>query len=164
MIEDFGQAIVDESGGSIFLANDQCPKVVGDFIWVRQLGVFPPLFSRDPSKWVSPGGSSLYVAMQIAHFMGIRHFYIYGADFKFVYENHKHADKFRVAVGDSNHFIPNYRDNKAWCPPSFPNICPAFLNARLMMESDNGWIRNATRGGLLEMFDREDFEIALVSG
>lgn len=161
MIEDFGQQIVDESGGTVFVADDTCPPLVGDFVWLRQIPVFPPLFSLAPDRWVSPGGSSLYAAMQVAHFMGIRRFYVYGADFKFVYERARNADPFRIATGDDNHFIKNYRNNRAWCPPSFRDICPAFLTARLMMERDGGWIRNATRGGLLEIFERADFDTAV---
>lgn len=161
MIEDFGQEIVDRSGGTVFLSDELCPKVVGDFVWLRQVALWPPLFSTTPERWVSPGGSSLYIAMQLAWHMGIRRFYVYGADFKFVYRRERHADPFRVASGDDNHFIKNYRNNKPWCPPSFVNICPAFHTARVLMEREGGWIRNATRGGLLEMFEREDFDSAL---
>ncbi|NHK97935.1 glycosyltransferase [Rubrivivax benzoatilyticus] len=164
MIEDFGQEIADRSGGTVFLADDRCPAVVGDYVWLRQLALWPPLFSMRPDRWVSPGGSSLYIALQLAWFMGIRRFYVYGADFKFVYRRERHADPFRVASGDGNHFIKNYRNNQPWCPPSFINICPAFHTARTMVESEGGWIRNVTRGGLLEMFERGDFEQALADG
>lgn len=158
MIEDFGQDIVDLSGGTVFTADGEPPQLVGDFIWLRQISFYPPLFSFDPASFVSPGGSSLFVAMQVAYFMGIRKFYIYGADFRFTYERSASADKFRAAAGDNNHFIPNYRSNRPWCPPSFRDICPAFLAARVLMESEGGWIRNVTRGGLLEIFERADFD------
>ncbi|MGQ9369006.1 glycosyltransferase [Azospirillum sp. ST 5-10] len=164
MIEDFGQEIVDRSGGTVFVADAEPPELVGDFVWLRQIAHHPPLFSFDPAEFVSPGGSSLFVAMQLAYFMGIRTFHVYGADFRFVYERSGSGDKFRTATGDNNHFIPNYRSNRPWCPPSFRDICPAFLAARVLMESGGGWIRNATRGGLLEIFERADFDAVAPGG
>lgn len=161
MIEDFGQEIVDVAGGTVFVVNDTVPDIVGDYIFVRMLPVYPPLFSRSPESVVSPGGSSLYMAMQIAYRMGVRRFYIYGADFRFQFGQARSRDKFRIATGDGNHFIPNYRSGKPWCPPSLKDIGSAFLTARLVMEREGGFVRNASRGGALEMFERTPFEEAL---
>jgi len=162
MIEDFGQEIVDQSAGLVFLADATPPPLVGDYIWLRQIATFPPVFSRDPGRVINPGGSSLFVALQIACFMGIRRFYIYGADFRFDYDTIDDADdKFRTACGDGNHFIANYRNGRPWCPPSFPDIALGFLAARRFIESAGGVIQNATRGGLLEIFERTSFEQAL---
>jgi hypothetical protein len=162
MIEDFGQEIVDRSGGTVFVAHDSLPFLVGDYVWVRQLNYSPPLFSKHPATAVTPGGSSVFVAMQIAYWLGIRRFFFYGADFKFSFTRQLgESDAFRSVAGDDNHFIKNYRDGKAWCPPSFRNIASAFLAARVLMESEGGFIRNVTRGGLLEIFPRMSFEEAL---
>ena len=163
MIEDFGQEIVDVAGGTVFVVNDTAPDVVGDYIWVRLVPIYPPLFSTSPDYEVSPGGSSLYMAMQIAYKMGVRKFYIYGADFKFNFGQARSRDRFRVATGDGNHFIQNYRSGKPWCPPSIKDIGCAFLTARLLMEREGGFVRNASRGGALEMFERTPFENALPS-
>jgi len=162
MIEDFGQSIVDESGGTVLIASAAPPGLLGDYIWVRQASLYPPLFSRAADRIVCSGGSTPYVAMQIAYFMGVRKFYLYGADFSFsFFPSGEAADKFRTASGDGNHFIANYRAGKPWCPPSFKDIAASFLAARLVMEADGGFIRNVTRGGLLEMFEREDFDAAV---
>jgi glycosyltransferase involved in cell wall biosynthesis len=164
MIEDFGQNIIDESGGTVLIANPAPPGLLGDYIWVRQATLYPPLFSRAADRIVCSGGSTPYVAMQIAYFMGVRKFYFYGADFSFSFHSSGEAsDKFRTASGDGNHFIANYRAGKPWCPPSFKDIAASFLTARLVIESSGGFIRNVTRGGLLEMFEREDFDAALAA-
>ena len=111
---------------------------------------------------MTPGGSSVYVALQIGYYLGIRKWYMYGADFSFSFSPPRHGSSaFRSATGDGNHFISNYRSGRAWCPPSIENILPSFYNARLAMEMDGGFIRNATRGGNLHVFDRVDFEVAL---
>jgi hypothetical protein len=162
MIEDFGQDIVDKSGGTVFVADEKPPNLLGDYAWVRQISVFPSLFSHDAARAVTPGGSSVYVALQIGHYLGIRHWYIYGADFGFKFSQPRlGTSDFRTATGDGNHFIPNYRGGRPWCPPAIENILPSFYAARLMMELDGGFIRNATRGGHLEVFERIDFATAL---
>jgi len=160
MIQDFGQEMVDSSSGIVFVADEKLPDIFGNYVWLRLLTT--PLFSMNPSQIVSPGGSSLFVAMQIAHFMGIRHLYIYGADFKFSFSSTRlMKDKFRSAVGEGNHFIANYRAGKAWCPPSLKDIAPSFQLARHLFASEGGFIKNATRGGILEIFERTTFEAAV---
>jgi hypothetical protein len=162
MIEDFGQEIVDNAGGTVFVANFRPPDLTGDYCWVRQVSGFPSLFSKDASRRVAPGGSSLYAAMQIGYFLGIRNFYIYGADFKFTFNPVVGSSAaFRSASGDGNHFIQNYRSGRPWCPPAIQNILSSFLAARALMESEGGFIRNATRGGELEVFERQDFDTAV---
>lgn len=163
MIEDFGQQIVDDSGGTVFVADERPPELMGDFVWVRQTSVFPSLFSFDAPRGVTPGGSSVYVAMQIGYYLGIRQWYIYGADFGFKFSRPRFGGgNFRTASGDGNHFISNYRSGRPWCPPAIENILPSFYGARLLMESEGGFIKNATRGGHLNVFDRISFEDALV--
>ncbi|MBI0534683.1 hypothetical protein D9599_03750 [Roseomonas sp. KE2513] len=164
MIDDFGEEIVTRSGGTVFVASERPPALTGDYIWVRQLPVFPPLFSFQPEVGVSPGGSSLYVALQLGYMMGVRRFLLYGTDFNFHFTQAASADPFRSAVGDGNHFIPNYRAGRAWCPPALRDITLAFLAARCVIEVNGGLIRNTTRGGLLEIFDRQPFEVALALG
>ena len=160
MIQDFGQEMVDQSSGIVFVADEKLPDILGNYIWLRLLTT--SLFSMNPAQIVNPGGSSLFVAMQIAHFMGIRRLFIYGADFKFNFSSSRVAkDKFRSAVGEGNHFIPNYRAGMAWCPPSLKDIAPSFQLARHLFASGGGFIKNATRGGILEIFERTTFEAAV---
>lgn len=161
MIEDFGEEIVARSGGTVFLADAAPPAIVGDYIWVRHLPVFPPLFSLRPEIGVSPGGSSLLVALQLAYMMGVRRFMLYGTDFSYRFVPTNDPDPFRSAAGEGNHFIPDYRSGQAWCPPALRDITAGFLAARCVIEAGGGMIRNASRGGLLEIFDRLPFETAL---
>jgi glycosyltransferase involved in cell wall biosynthesis len=162
MIEDFGQQIVDESLNTVFVAHDHPPALLGDYVWLRQVSIYPPLFGLRAEEVVSPGGSSLFVAMQVAYLMGVRRFYLYGADFRFAFEKSSGGgDAFRIATGEGNHFIANYRDGKPWCPPSLKDIGAGFHVARRVMEAEGGFVRNASRGGLMEMFPRQEFEAAV---
>ena len=162
MIEDFGQQIVDESGGTVFVSDEQPPALLGDYVWLRQISVFPSLFSPNAAHAVTPGGSSVYVAMQVGYYLGIRKWYIYGADFSFRFAPPRMGSSaFRTAEGDGNHFIANYRSGRPWCPPAIENILPSFYAARLIFEAEGGFIRNVTRGGDLNVFERMDFDAAL---
>ncbi|MBC2776036.1 hypothetical protein [Parasphingopyxis marina] len=162
MIEDFGDEMLERSGGTLCFAQDEPPELTGDYCWLRQVIGFPSLFSKNAAARVTPGGSSVYVAMQVAYWLGIRNFYVYGADFTFAFDrNSKTGDSMRTATGDGNHFIKNYRSGKPWCPPAILNIMTSFLAARALIEGEGGFIRNATRGGALETFDRIDFDDAL---
>ena len=161
MIRDFGAAIAAEAGGTVLLAAPERPEVPGDWLWLRQESVWPPLFSRDPRRVVGAGGSSLFVAMQLAWWMGVRRFVLYGVDFAFA-DSAPGADG--LARGDGNHFIPGYRDGRPWVPPSWRDICAGFLLTRRLAESAGGWLRNATRGGHLDWLPRQDFAAALREG
>jgi hypothetical protein len=135
---------------------------MGDYAWVRLLPVFPPIFSRSADQFVTPGGSSVFIGMQIAYFMGVRSFYLYGMDFKFAFaRSASPSDSLRHAIGEGNHFIENYRAGRPWTPPDLKEIGAGFLVARTLVSHEGGFIRNTTRGGLLEIFDRVPFATAL---
>ena len=158
VIGDFGAEIAEEAGGPVFLAAETRPDLPGDWIWLRQAAVWPTLFSLDPRRVVGAGGSSLFAAFQLLWWMGVRRFVIYGADFHF--EGAEPGGN-GLAHAEGNHFIPGYRGGKGWIPPAWRDICTGFLLARHLAEAEGGWVRYATRGGMLEIFPRIGFEDAL---
>ncbi|MEJ8574211.1 hypothetical protein [Microbaculum marinum] len=165
MIRDFGEDMVRRSAAPVFLSCEDRPELDAPFTWLRQVTCFPSVFSLDPTSYVTAGGSSVYVAMQLAYFMGVREFYLYGADFRFTYSRTaSNGDRNRSAVGDNNHFIKNYRAGRPWSPPELRNISASFLTADIFMRLQGGMVRNATRGGSLEIFERVPFEDAVQAG
>lgn len=163
MIDDFGQEMVDKSAGlPLFCRNRVISEVSGRYVELQPGDTYLPLFSYDPSKFVSIGGSSVFVAMQMAYFMGVRELFLYGMDFSFSMSLGRDPRyKFPVSFDDNNHFIKGYRDAKPWCPPTWRDISAGFINARAAFELGGGRVLNATRGGKLEIFDRTDFESAV---
>ncbi len=161
-IEDFFEEIAANAGGMVLRAQPDQPNSLNAAEWLRVTPVFPPLFSRNPAIRVSAGGSSPFIAMQVAHYLGIRRLYLYGMDFTYkIRKNPESRDPMRGAVGEGNHFIDDYRAGLPWSPPNTMNILMAFLTARELFAADGGSIRNASRGGALEIFERCDFERAL---
>ncbi|WP_262690338.1 motility associated factor glycosyltransferase family protein [Kordiimonas aestuarii] len=162
MIIDFSEDIAQNAVAPVFFASANRPQVDAPFTWLRQLACFPSVFSPDASTYVTAGGSSVFAAMQLAFYMGVRKFYLYGTDFRFVYSRDSECDdRNRSAMGDGNHFIKNYRAGLPWSPPELRSISDSFLTADIFMRLQGGFIRNATHGGNLEIFDRVAFKDAL---
>jgi hypothetical protein len=94
--------------------------------------------------------------------MGIRQFYLYGVDHSFKFQKRPEGvDIYKSAQGEGNHFIANYRDGKPWCPPATALIEWAFQVADRTLRKEGGWVKNATRGGHLDVLERIPFEAAL---
>jgi hypothetical protein len=164
MIEDFGQEMIDIANGlPLFcMPPNATNHLSGPFVSLLPGDASVPLFSFDPDCYVSVGGSSVYVAIQMAWHMGLRDLTLYGMDYSFSASLHRDPRyPFPVAYNDDNHFIKGYRDAKPWCPPTWRDISAGFLNARLAYEMTGGRIINATRGGKLELFERADFDLLI---
>ncbi|HOH28079.1 MAG TPA: hypothetical protein PLL36_01025 [Candidatus Hydrogenedentes bacterium] len=161
MIRDFGQEMIDNHPGKTLFVAPQFPSLAGDFVWFPMGSATPLEFSTNVYDYVMPGGGTLVAAIQIGFHMGIRRFYIYGMDHNFVYEEKDNEnDHYQRATGDGNHFIPNYRSGKAWAPPVLWQVEGALLSCHVFLQHHGGWIRNATRGGKLEVLERVDFDLA----
>lgn len=161
MIQDFGQEMIERSAGlPLFcIGPEQVAGLQGDFVRLPPGAASVPDFSFDPAHHVSVGGSSVFVALQMAWYMGLRDVALYGMDYSFsatLVRDPRYP--FPVSFDEGNHFIKAYRSAKPWCPPTWRDISAGFLNARIAFETTGGTVVNATRGGLLETFRRADFE------
>ena len=160
MIRDFGQEMIDNHPGTTLFVAQTPPPLKGNFVWFPMGSHTPLEFSTNVYDYVMPGGGTLITAIQIGFHMGIRHFYIYGMDHNFVYEEKEdEKDHYRRATGDDNHFIPNYRSGKSWAPPVLWQVEGALQSCHVFLQQFGGWIRNATRGGKLEVLERVDFDL-----
>lgn len=161
MISDFGSEMLEKSAGLPILCaeEEELPPLEGEFVRLGKLDTAMPLFSTEADRFVHVGGSSVFVAMQVAHYMGFRELITYGMDYSFsqtpVFDP-RYA--MPVCFDEGNHFIQGYRSEKPWCPPNWRDISFGFLKARTMYEASGKRIVNATRGGKLEIFDRIPLE------
>lgn len=161
MIRDFGQEMIDRSAGLALFCQplSVMPPLKGPYVHLPPGDNPLPLFSRHPGQYVSVGGSSVFVALQMAHWMGIRDVALYGIDYSFSMTLRRDPRyPFPVSFEEGNHFIAAYREARPWCPPTWRDISSGFLNARVAFETTGGRIVNATRGGRLEIFPRRDFD------
>lgn len=162
MIEDFGTEIVTKSKNTVFLVSKNPPNLPGKFIWLPMKNKSKIVFSENIYDHVMPGGATLIAAIQVGYFMGIKHFVMYGVDhsFKFIEVENK-KDIARRASGEGNHFIDNYRSGKLWCQPQMKQIELSFQVCDEFLRSRGGWVKNATRGGKLDVVERVDFDTVM---
>ena len=158
-IEDFGEEIISKSSGIKILIWTEEPKLDGEYLWIRsKYGIG---FSDNVYDFVYPGGSTLITAIQIGYFLGIHRFILYGVDHDYKFDkNEISKDIWHSAIGEGNHFIENYRSGNPWCPPQTEMIEQSFKVCDTFLKSRGGWIKNATRGGKLDILERIDFEKA----
>ncbi|QVL50104.1 MAG: DUF115 domain-containing protein [Thiocapsa sp.] len=158
MIRDFGAEIEEKSWGKVFLCSPAYRKPTKDTSIHLKLNGNAPWFNS-PTKGINPSGATLIVAMQIAYYMGINKFILYGVDHKFSFQQNKSKTSILdSAIGGENHFIPNYRSNKPWCPPATDAIEQGFKECARFLEQQDGSILNASRLSQLPFIERVDFD------
>jgi len=99
------------------------------------------------------GGSVVYAAIQAAVSMGYDEIYLIGVDRK--YDVEVTSDGTIIKHNVKKHF---YGDDPVVMPVPLYLLDASFKCAREYCESHNIKIRNATRGGALEVFERVDFD------
>jgi hypothetical protein len=120
-----------------------------------------PRFSQDIAREVFCGQSVTIVNLQLAYFLGFSEVYLIGMDFSYVIpESAKvNGNVIESTENDVNHFHPDYfGKGKKWHDPKLHNVLKSYKLCKLMYEMDGRKIINATVGGNLNIFDREDFD------
>jgi hypothetical protein len=162
MIDDFGAQMVTNGECPVWFVDERRPTIDEEFYWIRSNWSRPFRFFRDVRMGAGVGGATLIAATQIGYHLGIRHFFLYGVDHSFKFQTVATPEAgLKIAQGDGNHFIANYRSGKAWIPPKTELIEEGFKVCDQELRKEGGWIKNATRGGALEVLERISFEQAL---
>jgi len=170
MVEDF---LVAENNAAALNAHRGCPKLYRDTLlrWlepdadtvlfgmtVREPGEGGAIeFSEDPREFFW-GGSVTYTAIQFAFFLGCTDVVLTGVDFT-LSPPPDPALRVLTGAGEQNHFLPEYRPRgERWNRPRQEVTELAYRAARDRAERTGRRIRNATRGGALEIFARVAFD------
>lgn len=115
-------------------------------------------FSKDAHKGVYQAGTIISEAIQFAYYMGFAKVYIVGVDFSY---NMKSVDEKNQTFKDAgnSYFIKGYTNsNETLNIPSREANIFGFKAIREGFESEGREIYNATRGGMLEVFERKDLD------
>lgn len=115
-------------------------------------------FSMDAAKGVCPAASVTTEMIQFAYYLGFSEIYLIGVDFSYAVTQ-KVDSKTYSYQGENNYFIPGYL--KPGEIADMPNINANLLGfnaARIAIEAQGRVIKNATRGGKLEVFERVDLD------
>lgn len=123
-----------------------------------------PYFSKKPPL-IGSGGTVAYGGLQILYYLGFKEVYLVGVDQNYVLHNTAKTTKgIKIqsqADDDPNHFDPRYfgKGHKYHQPvqATKDKMTKAFTRAREVAESLGVKIRNAGIGGMLEVYDRVDY-------
>ncbi|QYK03915.1 motility associated factor glycosyltransferase family protein [Shewanella zhangzhouensis] len=120
-----------------------------------------PRFSSDMNDKLYCGQSVTMINLQIAYYLGFSEIYLIGMDHS--YQIPSDADVAGEEItsnsDDPNHFHPDYfGKGKKWHDPHLDRVERTYEYYRLVFESQNRKIYNATVGGQLEVFDRVDYK------
>ena len=118
-------------------------------------------FSLDAAKGICPAGSVTTEMIQFAYYMGFAEIYLIGVDFSYAVTKRVDSKTYSYQ-GENNYFIPGYL--KPGEVADMPNVNANLLGfhaARQAIEGQGRVIKNATRGGRLEVFDRVDLDALL---
>ena len=144
-----------DTGGIIYVRGRRNPVLQG---------APQPQFSQNLLLGAYGGATVIHLQLQIAFHMGIREIYLIGIDFKYTTpeptgELTKHGEVVLIHEGEMNYFHPDYRKpGEKWSFPELDEMYKAFSSARAALESEGGFIGNASRATELDVFPRVDFD------
>ncbi|MFZ0430476.1 MAG: hypothetical protein WAO20_20325 [Acidobacteriota bacterium] len=126
-----------------------------------------PAFSENLLHGINCGGTITYTLLQLAAWLGLREVYLLGVDFSYdlgVVREHRDFKGFKeyshLEGQRKNYFSPDYfKPGEYNVAPDLPASLCAYESARQFChERGRMLIRNATRGGKLEVFERSDID------
>ena len=120
-----------------------------------------PYFSRNIGREAWTGGTVSYICLQLAYFLGAKEVYLVGFDHSYKIPDDASVDGLNLTSNsdDPNHFHPDYfGKGYRWHDPKVDRMETALAKAKVAFEADGRRIVNATAGGMLEVFERTDFE------
>ncbi len=120
-----------------------------------------PRFSTDITKGAFCGQSVTYINLQLAFYMGFTEVFLIGMDFSYeIPKSHKRTgDVLLSDTDDPNHFHKDYfGKGKTWKDPKLDRVLMNYMMADLVYKCAGRRIYNATVGGMLEAFERVEFE------
>ena len=110
---------------------------------------------KDIAEGFSTGFTVSFTMIQLAIYMGFEEIYLLGHDFSMPYYKDKWAIPHKT-IERNAHFGKNYSTKKTYLI-KYSNL-QSFLHAKEYCDRNNIIIKNATRGGKLEVFDRISLE------
>jgi hypothetical protein len=120
-----------------------------------------PRFSCDASKNIYCGQSVTMINIQLAYYLGFSEVYLIGMDHEYVIPEDFLVDGETItSTGDDpNHFHPDYfGKGKKWHDPHLDRVEQTYKYFKIVFESKGKKIINASNGGNLNIFERQDFD------
>lgn len=117
----------------------------------------PYSFSFDPSHYIYLGGTVIFPALQILHFLGFSEVYLLGVDHNYGIPE---DDKNNVIVSSDHlnaHFTDNYYTQATQVHVDFPAMNRGYTLARDVFRKSDKVLKNATPGTKLDIIDKVNY-------
>lgn len=114
------------------------------------------IFSDNIKNYISGGGTITYAAIQIAVYMGFKEIYLLGVDHNYAATSFKDGNINKEDVQGS--YFKGMPTNIKITRPNTDNATISFIRAKEYCNEHGIIIKNATRGGKLEVFERITLE------
>ncbi|MBR6594821.1 MAG: DUF115 domain-containing protein [Clostridia bacterium] len=127
-------------------------------LWMPKEDLSPSGFSTNAAEGVYWGSTCLYTAAQIAVYMGFSEIYLLGVDHRFQISQNNRGE---IVVDNSvkDYFCDKYNEDKEKLYiPNTETSTLAYIAMKKGCEENGVRVYNATRGGMLEVFPRVDFD------
>lgn len=115
-------------------------------------------FSEDITQQIYMKGSVTYTNFQLAVYMGYKKIYLLGMDNSYAYVMGSDGKKTKQEGVDNSHFYKDDHPTHIYSEKEAMDNC--FIAAKQYADAHGIEIYNATRGGMLELFERVDFDSA----
>lgn len=155
-IDDFFEELLKNAKGTLFIGHHKYLPQMQGFNWLRIKDTKIFKFAENPLRSISPGGSVVVAAIQLAYYMGCKDIYLYGIDHSFRVESIPESPNGKVQ-GEGNHFIKDYRSDTAWFPPDTVKIEQSFTACLNKINRGSGNLINISRESKLPGVPRQDF-------
>lgn len=120
-----------------------------------------PKFGRDLGRIAFVGGTVTYLCIQLAYYLGAAEVVLVGVDHSYVVPDDEplEGNTLTSTRDDVNHFHADYFGaGKRWHLPKVERMELSYVRARKVFDEEGRRIVNATKGGMLEVFERVDFD------
>lgn len=125
-----------------------------------------PKFGTDAGRISYCGGTVTYLCIQLAFFLGASEVVLVGVDHSYVVPDDEPLEGNTITStrDDVNHFHSDYfGEGKRWHLPRVDRMERSYVKAEQVFANEGRKILNATKGGMLEVFERADYDSLVAS-
>ena len=167
VINERADAIKNITGSIKFIPQYAYSKfgICDDFVYINVIPDYRrykgyPFFSTAIHNRAWTGGTVSYINIQLAYYMGFKTVYLVGFDHNYIIPDSAKVSGVNIVSteDDPNHFHPDYFGKGfSWHIPLTERMELCYIKSKYAFEQSGRTIINATKGGCLEVFPRQDF-------
>jgi hypothetical protein len=122
----------------------------------------PSNFSKNPHKFFNAGGTVIFLALQLAYFLGFKEVILLGLDHSYKKDDFKNKTHggyyYDTTGGDKSHFDSEYTPDGIDVHVDLEAMENGYKMAKELFEKENKQLYNASPGTKLDIFKKIDYE------